>query len=150
MDFQEVVKGLSAEEISALKVLESSGWNIGLEVRVDDMKKPDGSRRRTFSNSGRYAVAAFLKNLSGRERVESPAFTSDVVQGLTAEAVPVVEIPPMVEEKKLEEPKVDGKKPDALPFLPPRNAEEVKPEEDAKKEPKVVPVIRHPSKGKRR
>lgn len=95
MDFNEAVKGLRSEEIEALKVLEASGWQIGLDVRVEDMTKPDGNRRRTFSNRGRYAVAVILKNLGGRDRVEFPAFTPDLNQGIEAaafvQAVEVVE-----------------------------------------------------------
>ena len=95
MDFNEAVKGLRSEEIEALKVLEASGWQIGLDVRVEDMTKPDGQRRRTFSNRGRYAVAVILKNLGGRDRVEFPAFTPDLNQGIEAaafvQAVEVVE-----------------------------------------------------------
>lgn len=93
MDFNEAVKGLRSEEIEALKVLEASGWQIGLDVRVEDMTKPDGNRRRTFANRGRYAVAVFLKNLGGRDSVEFPAFTPDLVQGIEAAAfVQAVEV----------------------------------------------------------
>lgn len=81
MKFDEAVKGLRSEEIEALKVLESSGWQVGLDVRVEDMTKPDGTRRRTFSNRGRYAVAVFLKNLGGRDRVEFPAFAPGMDKG---------------------------------------------------------------------
>lgn len=95
MDFSEAVKGLRSEEIEALKVLEASGWQVGLDVRVEDMTKPDGNRRRTFSNRGRYSVAVLLKNLGGRDRVEFPAFTPDLNQGIEAaafvQAVEVVE-----------------------------------------------------------
>jgi hypothetical protein len=94
MKFDEAVKGLRSEEIEALKVLEASGWQVGMDVRVEDMTKPDGTRRRTFSNRGRYAVAVFLKNLGGRDRVEFPAFTPDLaVQGIE----PVKEPPPAME-----------------------------------------------------
>jgi uncharacterized protein (DUF362 family) len=94
MNFDEAVKGLRSEEIEALKVLEASGWQVGLDVRVEDMTKPDGTRRRTFSNRGRYAVAVFLKNLGGRDRVEFPAFTPDLaVQGIE----PVKESPTRME-----------------------------------------------------
>jgi hypothetical protein len=94
MNFDEAVKGLRSEEIRALKVLEASGWQIGMDVRVEDMVNPDGTRRRTFSNRGRYAVAVFLKNLGGCDRVEFPAFTPDfAVQGIE----PVKEPPPAME-----------------------------------------------------
>jgi len=93
MDFNEAVKGLRSEEIEALKVLEASGWQVGLDVRVEDMTKPDGQRRRTFSNRGRYSVAVLLKNLGGRDRVEFPAFTPDLNQGIEASAfVQAVEV----------------------------------------------------------
>lgn len=82
MKFDEAVRGLRSEEIEALKVLESSGWQVGLDVRVEDMTKPDGTRRRTFSNRGRYAVAVFLKNLGGRDRVEFPAFAPGMNKGI--------------------------------------------------------------------
>lgn len=94
MDFQEAVKGLRSEEIEALKVLEASGWQVGLDVRVEDMTKPDGQRRRTFSNRGRYAVAVFLKNLGGRDRVEFPAFTPDLNQGTKLEDVKTFVVDP--------------------------------------------------------
>jgi len=74
MRFEDAIGGLSAPEQEALRVLESSGWQIGLDCKLEDMTKPDGNRRRTYSNRGRYAVAVFLKNLSSREPVEVPAF----------------------------------------------------------------------------
>jgi len=108
MKFDEAVKGLRFEEIEALKVLETSGWQVGLDVRVEDMTKPDGTRRRTFSNRGRYAVAVFLKNLGGRDRVEFPAFTPGMNQGISPEkeSPQVVEIVQTVAEV-IEAPAVD-------------------------------------------
>lgn len=87
MDFKEAVKGLAVDEAAALKVLERAGWQIGLEVRIEDMRLPNGMRRRTFSNSGRYALAVFLKNPSRRDVVEVPAFAAES----SPEPLPVVE-----------------------------------------------------------
>lgn len=85
MRFDEAVKELSPATVEALRVLESEGFQVFLDVRIEDCTKPDGHRRRTFANRGRYAVGALLKNLSGRERVEFPAFAPNVDHGITAE-----------------------------------------------------------------
>ncbi len=53
MKFEEIAE-LSAEERSALEYLESVGWSIMTEALIEDCRKKDGSRRRTFSNSGRW------------------------------------------------------------------------------------------------
>ena len=98
MRFDEAVKGLSPDEVAALQTLEAKGWQLGLDVRVEDMTKPDGERKRTFSNRGRYSVAAFLKNLIGRDRVEFPAFTPAVLEGIAPPVFPEIEKPVEVAE----------------------------------------------------
>ena len=134
MRFDEAVKGLTVEEVAALRTLEAAGWQLGLDVRVEDMTKPDGERRRTFSNRGRYSVAAFLKNLSGRDRVEFPAFTPELIEGIkpppvVPEVVVQEEIPEEIPEVVV--PVVEAVKPIArrpVPWI----EEDVKPEKKHK------------------
>jgi len=120
MRFEDAIGGLSAPEQEALRVLESSGWQIGLDCKLEDMTKPDGNRRRTYSNTGRYAVAVFLKNLSSREPVEVPAFPAAMSkpepEPTVVEVVSVsagISVEPEVEVEKAPElePEPEAKKP---------------------------------------
>lgn len=131
MRFDETVKELSPKTVEALRVLESEGFQICLDVRVEDMTNPDGQRRRTFSNRGRYAVGALLKNLGGRDRVEVPAFTPDLNQGINAPVfVQEVEIiAPMEGEVTLESGKTVASvemKIDPLPEVPDEKPAKIK------------------------
>lgn len=92
--FDEIASGLRPDEAAALKTLEANGWQIAIDVRIEDMHKPDGSRRRTFANRGRYAVTALLKNLSSREVPECLAFPAVMSQTATVEEVKSEEVEP--------------------------------------------------------
>jgi hypothetical protein len=70
MKFEEITE-LTAEERSALEYLESVGWSIMTEVRIEDCKIKDGSRRRTFANSGRYDCVVGMKKF-GAEAAVAP------------------------------------------------------------------------------
>jgi hypothetical protein len=67
MLFDEVKQYLSPEERSAIEFLERRGFSILTEARLDDCKKKDGSRFRTFSLQGRYDVMIGLKSVAGRD-----------------------------------------------------------------------------------
>ena len=77
MPFNDIVKEMAPEVVAALKVLDANGFQIFTDVRIEDCVKPDGNRRRSFSNRGRYAVGALLKNLSSRDGQELRAFPAD-------------------------------------------------------------------------
>ena len=59
---------LSADEIEAIKVLESRGWEILTETKIEDTFRKDGGRIRTFALSGRYDLAMVLKSVPVRKR----------------------------------------------------------------------------------
>ena len=66
MLFDELNKQLSEHEASAIAYLESIGYEIMTEARLDDCKKKDGKRTRTFSMRGRYDLMIGLKSIQGR------------------------------------------------------------------------------------
>jgi hypothetical protein len=62
MRYSEIEDLLSADEISAIGVLEFHGWEILTETKIEDTHRKDGGRIRTFALSGRYDVALVLKD----------------------------------------------------------------------------------------
>jgi hypothetical protein len=62
MRFAEIEGLLSADEIMAIQVLESYGWEILTETKIEDTFRKDGGRIRTFALSGRYACSLVLKD----------------------------------------------------------------------------------------
>lgn len=51
----EAYKGyLSAAELKAVGALESEGWLVLTDAKIDESGEKDGHRRRTFRNEGRY------------------------------------------------------------------------------------------------
>ena len=61
MLYEEIEKKLSDAEAICIRTLEGFGYQIMTEARIDDCKKKDGGRMRTFSLSGRYDLAIALK-----------------------------------------------------------------------------------------
>jgi hypothetical protein len=60
----EAYKGyLSADERKAIGVLESEGWILFVDVKIDESGEKDGKRRRTFRNEGRYNLALTRKRV---------------------------------------------------------------------------------------
>ena len=91
MLFQELRRHLSEQESSAIEYLESIGYQIMTEARLDDCKKKDGSRVRTFSLRGRYDLMIGLKSIQGR--AQPPQTVAEVAQvddGIEAEEARVV------------------------------------------------------------
>jgi|GEM_PF-6990751 len=66
MLFDELRRHLSEQEKSAINYLESIGYQIFTEARMDDCKKKDGKRVRTFAARGRYDLLIGLKSINGR------------------------------------------------------------------------------------
>jgi len=71
MIYQELSRYLTDEEKMAVEYLESIGYQVLTEARLDDCKKKDGRRVRTFSLSGRYDLIIGLKSVRGRPVPES-------------------------------------------------------------------------------
>jgi hypothetical protein len=84
MLFQEICRHLSDQERAALEYLESIGWQIMTEALLEDCKKKDGTRFRTFSLSGRYDVMVGLKKVQGDPM---PVVSEDLAVFEEAEAV---------------------------------------------------------------
>lgn len=81
MMFDELAEQMSELELSAIEYLESIGYQIFTEARMDDCKKKDGKRVRTFAAHGRYDILIGLESVSGRakSKVKKPASKKDLV-----------------------------------------------------------------------
>lgn len=69
MKFDELELMLSNEELEAIQALESNGWQVLTETKIEDTRKKDGGRIRTFTLTGRYDLAVVLKHVGGKETV---------------------------------------------------------------------------------
>ena len=84
MLFDELSQSLSKQEAAAIAYLESIGYQVMTEARLDDCKKKDGKRVRTFSLSGRYDLIIGLKSIRGRAE---PAKLAEEGEEVAAEEV---------------------------------------------------------------
>ena len=92
MIYEELEKVLTDEEKAAIEVLERRGFSIMTEARLDDCKIKDGSRLRTFSLSGRYALMLGLKSVD--ERLKS---FLELAAEVEPDAIPETDKEPEVE-----------------------------------------------------
>ena len=75
MDLERIVGGLRPSEKNAIAALESKGWRVMYDCKIEDGRNPDGTRQRTFSWRGRYDLVLMLKQSDGRnlpEEIEEP------------------------------------------------------------------------------
>ena len=56
---------LSAAETKAVAVLESEGWTVFINAKIEETQEKDGLRRPTFRNQGRYDLVV-TKRAVGR------------------------------------------------------------------------------------
>jgi hypothetical protein len=66
MRYNELCQLLSDEELAAIKFLESRGFQILTDAKLEDGYKKDGGRHRTFTLSGRYNLMLVLKSVLER------------------------------------------------------------------------------------
>lgn len=76
MELDRILGGLRPSEKSAIATLESMGWSVMYDCKIEDGRNPDGSRRRTFMRRGRYDLALMLKRSDGRALPPEPEGSS--------------------------------------------------------------------------
>jgi len=73
MKLEEIVEGLAPSEKSAIATLESFGWAVMFDCKIEDGRYPDGSRKRTFQRSrGRHELVLMLRSTQGRPLPDEP------------------------------------------------------------------------------
>jgi hypothetical protein len=81
MRYDELRGLLSDEELGAIKFLESRGFEIFTDAKLEDGYKKDGGRHRTFTMAGRYNLMLALKKISERKvRRGRPAKMPELAQ----------------------------------------------------------------------
>lgn len=97
MLFDELRQQLSADELSAIEFLESRGFVILTEARLEDCRRKDGSRFRTFSLSGRYDLMMGLKSITDRPFEDDPQAVDPKIEDDPQQPQDAVDDGPQVE-----------------------------------------------------
>ena len=63
LPFEEYKGYLSAAELKAVGTLESEGWQLFVDAKLEETGEKDGKRRRTFRTEGRYNLVLACKTV---------------------------------------------------------------------------------------
>lgn len=105
MRYEEIEGFLSAQEISAIEILEGCGWEIFTETKIEDTHKKDGGRIRTFALAGRYDVAVVCRKVDQLIPVEEDEETDIEPEQEDVESEPEIAEPDEEEPEPDEEEK---------------------------------------------